>query len=148
MDCQQFQEELHTTYPWRTLHCSVSIFHSDGKIKLSAYHETSLFFAFLLILAIHLTFSIRVRPLVLGHSLLLYLLASIPTVLYCIVLQCVILHFDILFSKLVCFSSDRCHCFQAHLLPFPAFLFPKAWVPPIPLVKEPSQSKLLTGSYS
>ena len=49
-------------------------------------------------------FSTSVSPLALGQSFSQLLLIYI-------VLQCVILHSDTIFSKLVCFSSDRCHCF-------------------------------------
>lgn len=49
-------------------------------------------------------FSISVRPLALGQSF------SQLFLIY-IVLLCVILHSETIFSKLICFSSDRCRCF-------------------------------------
>ena len=49
-------------------------------------------------------FSISVRPLALGQSFSQLLLIYI-------VLQCVILHSDTIFSKLVCVSSDHCYCY-------------------------------------
>ena len=65
--------------------------------------------------------SIRARP-----SAFRYFLASILIILYYTVLQCAILHSDVLFSKLVCFSSDRycCFVFRPISLPFPPFFPP------------------------
>ena len=56
-------------------------------------------------------FRISVRPLPLGQSSPhLYLIVLTITLNY-IVLQCVSVHSDTIFSKWVCFSSDRCRCF-------------------------------------
>ena len=56
-------------------------------------------------------FSISVRPLALGQSSSRLYLILLTIILNYIVLYCVIMHSDTIFSKLVCFSSDHCHCF-------------------------------------
>ena len=88
----------------RAAHCSASVFHSEGKIKLLADHETPLF-PFLLVLAVrmlpsHVTFSIRVRPSVFGHSLSHFIWFITLNSSY-IVLYCVILHSNILLTFLL-----------------------------------------------
>ena len=56
-------------------------------------------------------FSISVRPLALGQASSQLYLIILTIILNYIVLQCVIVHSHTIFIKLVCFSSDRCHCF-------------------------------------
>ena len=147
-----FQKRTTMTYniPQRTLRCSVSIFHSEGEIKLFAYHKMSLTFAFLFVPARHLAFSTRVRPSVFGHTLSFYLLASTPIILHYIVLSCIPISF---FSKLpFLLRLLTLSCFQAHFTTF--FSIPFSWGmgPWVPL---PHQSwnqakpalKLLTYVY-
>ena len=103
----------------------VSVFCSERKIKLSACHKTPLFPSLLIsvvyVLPSCLAFSVRERPSVFGHSLILFdLLASIPIILY---LYWVILHSDILFSKLTFLLRLLLFCVQAHPYPFPFFPF-------------------------
>ena len=56
-------------------------------------------------------FSISVRPLALGKSFSQLYLILLTIILNYIVLWCVTMHSDTIFSKLVCFSSDHCRCF-------------------------------------
>ena len=93
MDCQQFwvylcQKRRITTDP-RRLHYSVSVFQSAGKIKLFGSHNTAPSFSACLcgVLPSCLAFGIRVRPSVLDPLILFDLLASIPIILYYIVLS-------------------------------------------------------------
>ena len=86
-----FSQKRRTTSPGR-LHCSVSIFHSEGKIKLFGSHETVLLVSAHPCSLCSLAFSpsaFRVIPSVFRHSLshLLDLFASIPIILYYTVLS-------------------------------------------------------------
>ena len=117
------QKKRRTTYP-RGLF--IFVFHSEGKIKLFAVHKMSIFPFLLVPAACVLIFSIRVRPLGFGYSFSHFTLFINFNSNY-LVLYCVILGFDIIFSKLVCFSSDHCRCFvfRPVSLPFPLFSFPR-----------------------
>ena len=86
-------------------------------------------------------FSISVRPLGLGQSSSQLYLILLTIILNYIVLYCVIMHSDTIFSKLVCFSSDHCRCFL--LFWGPLFPFPGAQIlrnPSAPLVMELGQT--------
>ena len=83
-------------------------------------------------------FSIGVRPLALGQSSSQLYLILLTIILNYIVLQCVIVHSDTIFSKIVCFSSDNCRCFVFRPISLPFSLFFSfslsqgmgTWVPP------------------
>jgi len=89
----------------KTVHCSVSIFHSEGKI-LFAGHETSPFSLSAHLCSMyapsHFVFSIRVTPSVFARSPSHFILFIGFNYSY-IVLHFVILHSNILFSKLAFF---------------------------------------------
>jgi len=73
-------QKRRTTDPGRLF---ISIFHSEGKIKLLAGHKMSPFpFLLISVLPSCLAFSIRVRPLVFDSLILFDLLASVPIILY------------------------------------------------------------------
>jgi len=105
----------------RAAHCSASVFHSEGKIKLLAGHKMSPFpFLLISVLPSCLIFSIRVKPLVLDIALSHFIWFISFNSNY-IVLYCVISLSTIIFSMLV-FSLAHCHRFvfmPTSLLPFP-----------------------------
>ena len=114
------QKRRTTTYPRRFF---ISIFHSEGKMKLLASQETPIFFycsCLQYMLPTCLSFSIRGRPSVL-NTLSFYLLASIPIILYYIVLSCFLLSY--LVNHLS--SSDYCCCFVFRPISLPFPLFPE-----------------------
>jgi len=121
-------QKRRTTYP-RVL--CVSIFHSEGKIELFTCQKTSPLFPFCLCLQYVcspncLTFSIRVRPSVFGHSFSHFNWFISSNSNY-IVLYCVILHSSVIFSKLVFLLRLLLLFWFLGPSPYP-FPFPGAWV--------------------
>lgn len=97
-------EEKQNYISQRTVHCSITVFCSEGKIKTVCRSRDLPFWSSdsSLLQVPYRLILLRVRPSVFGHSLILFnLLSSIPIILYYIVLHRVILHFDIFFSKFV-----------------------------------------------
>ena len=119
-----FSEEKNNCISQKT-HCSVSVFHSEGKIKV--VHKSWDIPSVPALSAVRApqpsAFSITVRPSVLDTLILFISLSSNYIVLYC-----VILHSDTILSKWVFSPLAHCHCcvFRpiSHLPAFSLFCLP------------------------